>query len=863
VSAAGVSTDPEKIERILSWPVPKSQKDLRSFLGFVGYYRRFIRGFAAIARPLHDLTAGPEKKGKKSFRGLEWKKEHQKAFETLIEKCTTTPVLTFADYTKPFILHTDASQDGLGAVLYQEVDGKERVVAYASRGLNGAEKNYPAHKLEFLALKWAVTEKFHEYLYAGKFTVFTDNNPLTYVMQSAKLDATGHRWVAQLADYNFDIKYRPGKVNVDADVLSRLKVDKESVAAILGAEESNTAKVETLCCSHQVIPDLEYRSYSEVSQAEWAKRQWNDPDLKDIIRLVEGSLSDRTQLVGEAKLFRKEFGSLCLREGVLYRKRSLDEGDIYQLVLPFCYRKRALQCCHDAMGHLGIEKTLEVVRERFFWPGMSRSVEEYIAVCQRCLQRKVLPNERAPLGHITSVQPMEMLCIDFLSLEASKGGFENILVITDNFTRYAQAFPTKNQTAHTTAKVLYEQFIVHYGFPDKIHSDQGRNFESSVIKQLCKLADVTKVRTSPYHPMGNGQCERFNRTLLNMLGTLEPAKKHDWKAYVAPLVHAYNCTCNSSTGYSPYFLMFGRRPRLPVDIEFGTNSEDNVRKHGSYKGYVEGLKKRLDFAFKLAAHKSGASQGRNKKRYDLKSRATTLQVGDRVLLRNVGLQGKHKIADRWDETVYLVHSQPNSEVPVYHIKPETGDGRTKTVHRNLLLPIGSAECNQAGMENDQQETLRRSRRGKQSQRESDNGSDQESDDLLEESDSDIDIVVVGPVCGEDNSGNKIHTGGMVRQEDAVVEKAVSLENETNVVPRQEHAVVERAVPIENETNAVPGTSVVSLPRRSQRVRKPPDRYKVCCRRISRIPVLVPLKPRKKFHSRIPCPIRSHFRQRSE
>ena len=155
---------------------------------------------------------------------------------------------------------------------------------------------------------------------------------------------------------------------------------------------------------------------------------------------------------------------------------------------------------------------------------------------------------------------MELVCIDYLSLETSKGGFENILVITDHFTRYAQAIPTKNQTARTTARVLFDSFFVHYGFPTTLHSDKAQNFESRVIRHLCRIGGIKKTRTTPYHPIGNGQCERFNQTLLRMLGTLEPSKKSDWKSYVSPLVHAYNATRHESTGFSPFYLMFGRHP---------------------------------------------------------------------------------------------------------------------------------------------------------------------------------------------------------------------------------------------------------------------------------------------------------------
>ena len=164
---------------------------------------------------------------------------------------------------------------------------------------------------------------------------------------------------------------------------------------------------------------------------------------------------------------------------------------------------------------------------------------------------------------------MELICIDYLSLESSKGGYENILVITDHFSRYAQAIPTRNQTARTTARVLYEQFFVHYGFPAKIHSDKGANFESKVIQSLCRITGMEKTRTTPYHPMGNGMVERFNRTLLNMLGTLTSTQKSDWKSHVSTLCHAYNAAVHDSTGYVPFYLMFGRHPRLAIDAFLG------------------------------------------------------------------------------------------------------------------------------------------------------------------------------------------------------------------------------------------------------------------------------------------------------
>ena len=196
---------------------------------------------------------------------------------------------------------------------------------------------------------------------------------------------------------------------------------------------------------------------------------------------------------------------------------------------------------------------------------MDGDIEKKVRNCPRCIRRKTQGRNSANLVLVESTYPMDLVCMDFLSLEMSAGGYENILVITDHITRLAQALPSKNQTAKTTARLFFDNFICHYGFPERLHSDQGRNFESQVIKELCSIASIEKSRTTPYHSMGNGKLKRFNQTLLNMLGPLEDHQKSDWKSYVPALVHAYNSTRHESTGYSPHFLMFGRHPRLAVD----------------------------------------------------------------------------------------------------------------------------------------------------------------------------------------------------------------------------------------------------------------------------------------------------------
>ena len=316
---------------------------------------------------------------------------------------------------------------------------------------------------------------------------------------------------------------------------------------------------------------------------------------------------------------------------------------------------------------------------------MQAQAMQHVLKCTRCLRRKT-PSHVAPLQPIHVTQPLELVHMDYLSLEPSKGNIENVLVVTDHFTRYALAYPSKTQTAQATARILWDNFICHYGFPEKFISDQGRNFESDLIKELCKIAGVKKLHTTPYHPQGNGQCERFNSTLCNMLGTLSEEEKSDWKSYLGCMTHAYNCTKHASTTYSPYYLMFGRHPRLPIDVEFGlpkSNSGDNSSK----SRYVQKLRRRLNYAFQKATKVANQQANKYKSSYDKSIKGPQLQEKDLVLVKIVAHKGRHKLQDKWEPEEYVVVEQPIAGTPVYRVQPVTG-GNIKTLHRNLLLPLG-------------------------------------------------------------------------------------------------------------------------------------------------------------------------------
>nr|ATA66769.1 Pol, env [Haliotis discus hannai] len=703
VSEDGIEADPEKVEKIKDWPTPTTPEDVRRFLGFAGYYRKFVKDFSKIARPLSELMPKTgSKKSRQQTKKVDWNwgPVQEDAFKTLKTRLTTPPVLGYADYSKPFELHTDASTQGLGAVLYQRQEDHLRVIAYASRSLTPSERNYSAHKLEFLCLKWSVSEKFHDYLYGHHFEVVTDNNPLTYVLTTARLDATGHRWLAALASYNFSIRYRPGSANTDADTLSRLpgwngskqmkQIPTDSVNAICGAIHT-TSLVESLCLSASIVGDEEEtEDRCDMNARDWRKYQAKDSALVEIIQhLTNRTRPDRSRFIGDKEMIAllKNFNHFRLKRGVLYRVISVDGAEQEQLVLPSRCRAAALHSLHDNIGHPGRDRTISLLRDRFYWPGMTKDVELHLQKCARCLRRKTATTSRAPLVNIQTSQPLELVCMDYLSLEPSKGGQQHVLVITDHFTRYAQAYPTKNMTAKTTAEAFFNNFVVHYGLPRRIHSDQGANFVGKLMSELCQMLKIDKSRTTPYHPMGNGMCERFNRTLCNMLGTLDPDSKKNWKAHVGPLVHAYNCTRHETTSLSPFFLMFGRPPRLPVDLAFGLDIDPGTFR--SRLDYTRSLKERLKHAYDIASSSARKAQSKQKTYYDHRARAATVEPGDRVLVKVVAFDGRHKLADKWEEDVYVVLDQPTPSIPVYVVGKENGEGKKKTLHRNLLLPVGS------------------------------------------------------------------------------------------------------------------------------------------------------------------------------
>lgn len=724
VSAEGSKIDPADTiaVRALKDKRPGNIGELRAMMGLLSYYRQYIQDFSRIAGPLYDLLKGTaadnnmtqnttntrrvtrKTKGVPSHKPIIWTEAHQNILERLIDCLVEPPVLGFPDFSQPFVLHTDASNQGLGAVLYQRQNDKLRVIAYGSRTLTAAERNYHLHsgKLEFLALKWAVTEKFRDYLYyAPTFTVFSDNNPLTYVMSSAKLNATGCRWVAELSDFHFTIRYRPGKENVDADSLSRMPVNIEEMMGqcteelasdcVAATAQAVEAQDSSSPCVYPVLTPFQCTAVNEevhksFSATEIQQAQLNDSNIGPVmqckLRDSRPSGHELNTFSMPSKCLLREWERLHIDEDGILRRKTATKT---QLVLPEVFQSTVLKELHDEMGHQGIDRTTSLVRDRFFWPYMQKEIEHYVARTCTCLKQKTPSKEtRAPLTSIVTTQPFELVSIDFLHLDKCKGGYEYILVIVDHFTRFAQAYATTSKSARTVADRIFNDYALKFGLPARIHHDQGGEFENQLFAQLKKNCGVLGSRTTPYHPQGNGQVERFNRTLLQMLKTLTDKQKTNWKESLNKLIYAYNCTRCEVTGFSPFYLLFGRSPRLPIDLLFGLTSETGKVDH---QKYMEKWRQEMQEAYEVVQENAQKSKERGKRHYDGKAKSSVLYPGDRVLVRNLTPRGgTGKLRNHWEDTIHIVTRQVGEDIPVYDVKPELGRGRSRTLHRNLLLP---------------------------------------------------------------------------------------------------------------------------------------------------------------------------------
>ena len=532
VSKEGVLPSKKNLEAIAQCPPLDTYTKVKSFVGLVGHYRQFIKGFANIAAPLYDLTSG-ENKDKKSEH-LDLPLEAHEAFDRLKAACLQAPILAFPDFGKPFLLETDASGKGLGAVLSQkQSDGWYHPIAYASCIMTEMEQRYHSNKQQFLALKWAVTEQFHEYLSPyGKnrkeFVIQMDNNPLTYIFSSANLDAAGQRWVAQLAGYNFSLEYQKGKDNTVADFLSRLddllppskvqdylnKIPYPGVKAILDnaitplnerAEQGVRPNPDNQEVGQGVIVDVRPARLATTNITNWKLEEQEDPVLYQAVKhwkapketFREALLKVTNRKAVSAYVKSKD--QLIMKNGLLYWQSKVGQtGEtVLQFVVPQIHRNAALDGCHQEAAHQGQSRSLSLMQERFWWCGMARDLRNRIWKCGRCQKFEAAPPV-APLRPLTCSGQGELLHVDFTSIEETVPLHEepvirNVMVMQDHFSKYVVVYVVRDQTARTAAETLRNGYFGLFGAPAYLVSDQRKAFTGHLISNLCELYGVQKL----------------------------------------------------------------------------------------------------------------------------------------------------------------------------------------------------------------------------------------------------------------------------------------------------------------------------------------------------------------------------------
>ena len=426
VSASGIKTVPKKIQAVRDWPEPNNVTELRSFIGLCSYYRRFILGFADIAKPPHRLTSKGEP--------FVWTSECSQVFEKLKNCLCKAPTLAHPDFTKEFILDTDAKDFAICAVLSQVFDGKERVIAYASKTLTKAERRYCVTRKELYALV---------------------------------------HFVKYFRHYNMKIIHRPGRSHRNADGMSRIRCKQCRMYSEVQAEDF-AEKIEM----HDQVAQVTEDQVIDLKSA-----QDQDKDISNIRQWVESNEKpDRKEKESESyfhKSLLSQWERLTVKNGVLMRRWDiLDTNDVHwQGIIPLSHRRIILKYSHDikASGHLGIKKTLSKIRQSYYWPGLQKDVKAYVGGCDICARRKEpLKTKRAPMEIVKSGFRMERIAIDILGeLPITERGNRYILVIGDYFTKWTEYHAMPNMEASTVASILVEQVVSRFGIPYFIHSDQG------------------------------------------------------------------------------------------------------------------------------------------------------------------------------------------------------------------------------------------------------------------------------------------------------------------------------------------------------------------------------------------------------
>lgn len=725
ISSEGIRPDPQKIETVKNYPCPKSTEEIKRFVAFTNYYRKFIPKFAEITYPLNMLT----RKGVP----FEWNSECQKSFETLKQKLTSPPVLDYPDFSlkNKFIVQTDASKNALGIILSNE---NGRPIAYASRSLNKGERNYPIIEKELLAIVWAL-KYFRPYLYGRPFKVRTDHKPLVYLFNMKDPSSRLMKFRLTLEEYNFEVEYVKGSDNVAADALSRITIDDlkemhESVVNVMTraqAKKLNKPDSAVDIVNTDSRPDQPRAVNTHIKPKESVELRFINAGKLDKLRkmgkisnenkifcyvdnektIYVKFLNSQSQMTRDA--FVRELDAFCnsLKLEEIYILKNKDNNIFVKKLLEeikennkrvgprLCIlsdvervdnkddRRVILNDFHllPSSGHAGMRRMSNNIKKYYYWPGMDNDVQKFVKCCDKCQRQKYsIPKKEPMIISSTANTAFEKIYLDLVGpLQTDSNNFTYVLTLQCELTKYVEAYPLVSKKSEEVAKTFVNNFILRYGVPTEIATDRGKEFLSEIFQEVCKLLNIKQLNSTAYHHQSLGALEVTHKNLNAFLRIQTDNHPELWSKWIPFWSFAYNTTVHSETGFTPYELVFGKKCSLP------SNLSKDLEPLYNFENYPCELKYRLQLSQKEARNNLLNSKVSRKIRYDQNINPITYKENDLILVKNEIPSNK---LDNVYTGPYIVVKDipPNVEIiNKYGKKDIIHKNRTKPYYKNALI----------------------------------------------------------------------------------------------------------------------------------------------------------------------------------
>lgn len=655
VSADGILPSVSKVKAIQDWNRPTNVQEVRQFLGLAQHYRRFCPAFSSVAAPLTELTHGTGAKK----RAVMWNDACEISFKKLKNMLTSPPLLLLPNMSKAFRIECDASDFGVGAVLLQQDDKTSEwlPIAYESKKLSSAEQKFPAQERELIAIMHALrTWRCFIDGCVGGYTVFCDHKPLVYFASQLKPTPRLVRWIAEYEMFSPNIEYKPGKENDVADALSRR-------SDLLLDDGPSPPSLE---------PDYLYATWDLLSHD--LRMDWPLLYLNNAHHTVKSSVLQ--------KKLEKEEDHFVIRQQQVYRKITTDDGKVMELkFIPFAERADLVFKYHEAFGHAGIKTMLKMFSARYWWPALRKDILNWLKTCVPCQLNGTQSKAHQDVMHPLNIpKAFDRWHLDFVGeLQETDSGNKWLLTAVDYLTNWpiARAVPVASQEA--VADFIYEEIVMRFGCPSEIITDRGANFTSGLVKAYTKRVGINHKLTSAFHPRTNSKVERYNGIIKQMLRKYVNGAIHRWDDFVNAALWASRVRVHSTTGFSPFYLTYGREPRLPGDILQPYLTRESLSDPRTINDINSRELQLLGQHRAAAEFRLKAMGEHDKQKWDEKIKAISFEIGDLVLLTH---EGKFGLEPRF-KGPYVV-TRVFSDFGTYQLETVAGEPLKSLVHVDRL-----------------------------------------------------------------------------------------------------------------------------------------------------------------------------------